>query len=176
MAIYEFTPEDLKSNRNGFISPGQREMLKGVVEGTHHYSRVNARIAVGFLIFGLGFILVLYMQNEDSRAAFFASPYNILYLASAIPLTLAILGAGMYVTRRMADRLMEAELQSAEGAVSFDQDHSSRSGITSYHVDFDKVRFSFTEEMDQVFKEGERYRVYYLKSGPYQFIFSYEKT
>jgi hypothetical protein len=58
--------------------------------------------------------------------------------------------------------------------VRFNQDSSGDSGITSYYVFIGKKRFTFGDDMSGVFKEGEKYKVYYCKSGVYEFVMSYE--
>jgi hypothetical protein len=144
MAIFEFTPEDLRSNRNGFISPGQNAWLQSVAAGTRRSARSGVWIAVGFLFFGLCLVL-------------------------------AVIALGLFVTHRQVEKLLDAKLQTVEGVVSFDSEFSPRGGITSYFVDVGEERFSFTEDMSQTFAAGSEYRVYYCKSGPYQFIFLLRK-
>src|SRR5687768_2354628 len=39
-----------------------------------------------------------------------------------------------------------------------------------------KKKFAFGEDMSRVFREGEKYKVYYCKSGVYEMVLSYEKV
>ena len=69
-----------------------------------------------------------------------------------------------------------AILSSASGNIRFDRDSSGESGIASYYVFVGKKRFTFGDEMSLVFKEGEKYKVYYCKSGIYEFVLSLEQV
>ena len=73
------------------------------------------------------------------------------------------------------NELENSVISSVSGMVRFDQDSSGDSGITSYYLFVGKKRFSFGDDMSAVFKEGEKYRVYYCKSGLYEFVMSYEQ-
>jgi hypothetical protein len=89
-------------------------------------------------------------------------------------LILGILALVIFLNYRNANRLENSVLSSASGAVRFDQDSSGGSGITSYYVFVGKKRFNFGDDMSHVFKEEEKYKVYYCKSGVYEFVMSYE--
>ena len=99
---------------------------------------------------------------------------NLIVLIGMIPLILGILALVIFLNYRSANRLENSVLSSASGTVRFDQDSSGNSGITSYYVFVGKKRFTFGDDMGHVFKEGGKYRVYYCKSGVYEFVMSYE--
>ena len=122
----------------------------------------------------MGLILVLFIQNARSRAALFSSPINLLLLAGAAVLVVALLILSLLLARHQAASLTAAPLQTAQGVVRLEQEYSPNSAITSYHVFIGEQRFSFSEEMSQVFQEGRKARVYYCHSGPYQLILSIE--
>jgi hypothetical protein len=174
--MFDFTEEDLKLNKRGQLSPRQKEWLGMRARGIRSCSLSSAFVAVFFLFLGLGIILALYLQNERSRAAFFSSPINLIVLPVTALLVLAILAVSILLARRQANKLQNAVLSSASGEVRFDQDSSSESGITSYYVFVGKKRFTFGEDMSRVFKEGEKYKVYYCKSGVYEMVMSIEQT
>jgi hypothetical protein len=92
-----------------------------------------------------------------------------------VPLVIGIMAVGMFFMYRSASQLENAVLSTASGAVRLDEDSSGESGITSYYVFVGKKRFTFGDDMSRVFKEGEKYKVYYCGSGVYQFVMSYEK-
>jgi len=173
--IFEFTREDLKSNRAGYISRRQREWLNQMAGGMVRSSRSNAVIGLGFVLFGLVLILFLYMQNESSRAALFSSALNLLLLAGAVVVVLIILALAMVLTRRRSSALAEAHLEKAEGTVRLDEAFSPGSAITSYYVFVGKQRFAFSEDMSSVFPEGRNFRVFFVQSGPMQMILSLEQ-
>ena len=172
--MFEFTEDDLKLNKRGGLSPRQKEWLKMVARGVRSFSWKSAFITIGFTFLGLCILLALSMQNERSRAALFSSPVNLIVLIGIIPLVLGILALAIFLNYRNANRLENSVLSSASGAIRFDQDSSGESGITSYYVFVGKKRFTFGDDMSSVFKEGEKYKIYYCKSGLYEFMMSYE--
>lgn len=176
MSIYEFTEEDLKSNQRGFLTKGQREYLKMIGEGGVRLQKWNVRIAVGFMLFGLCLFLALNLQNESTRAALFSNPRNLLVFPAAILAITAILAFSLWLARRISDKLANAELKVAEGKVRLDQHYNSKAAFTSYYVHVGRKKFGFTESMGHVFREGERYRVYYCKAGVHELIMSYERV
>jgi hypothetical protein len=173
--MFEFTEDDLKANKHGQLSPRQKEWLKMVGKGGVRIQGCNVWIAIGFMFLGLGLILALFLQNEDSRAALFANPANLLVFPVTIVVVTAILGLSLLLARWQANKLERAVLSSASGAIRFEQDSSGKSGVTSYHVFAGNKKFTFGEDMSRVFKEGEKYKVYYCKSGFYEFVMSYEQ-
>jgi hypothetical protein len=150
------------------------EWLKMVARGVRSFSWRSAFITIGFTFLGLCIVLALYLQNERSRAAFFSSPVNLIMLIGIVPLILGILALVIFLNYRSANRLENSVLASASGVVRFDQDSSGESGITSYYVFVGKKRFTFGDDMSAVFKEDGKYKVYYCKSGVYEFVMSYE--
>src|SRR6266508_44103 len=174
MGIFEFNEEDLKLNQRGQLIHRQREWLKMVARGVRSFSWRSAFITIGFTFLGLCIILALSFQNERSRAALLSSPLNLIVLIGMVPLILGILALVIFLNYRNANRLENSVISSASGVVRFDQDSSGQSGITNYYVFVGKKRFTFGDDMSSVFKEGEKYKVYYCKSGLYEFVMSYE--
>ena len=174
--MFEFIEDDLKSNKRGFLTKGQREWLKNIGEGGIRLQRWNIKIAVGFMFFGLCLILALYLQNESTRAALFSNPLNLLVFPAAVVVISLILAFSIWLARRISDMLKNAELKVAEGKIELDQEYSSRAGFTSYYVYVGRKKFGFTESMSHIFKEGEKYRVYYVGASAYELIMSYERV
>lgn len=172
--MFDFTEEDLKSNQRGHVSPRQREWLQMTARGIRSSSWTSVYVTVGFLFLGLCIILALYLQNEDSRAALFSNPLNLLVFPATILAVAAILAFSIWLARRISERLMNAQLQTAEGKVRLDEE--SGKGGTTYYVFVGKKKFSFGEDMSGVFKEGEKYKVYYCKSGIYEMVLSLERV
>ena len=146
-----------------------------VARGVRSFSWKSMFITIGFTFLGLCLLLALFLQNERSRAALFSNPVNLMVLIGIVPLILGILALGIFLNYRNANRLENSVISSASGTVRFDQDSSGESGITSYYVFVGEKRFNFGDEMSGVFKEGEKYKVYYCKSGVYEFVMSYEQ-
>ncbi len=174
--MYEFTEADLRSNQRGFLTHGQRELLRMTARGVRASSMTSVYVIVGFMIFGMCLILALYLQNEDTRAALFSNPLNLLVFPAIILVIALVLVFVVLFARWVSNRLLNAQLQVAEGKIRHDQEYSSNAGFTSYYVHVGKKRFGFADDMSHAFKEGEKYRVYYVKASAYELIMSYEKT
>ena len=173
--MFEFTEEDLKANKRGQLSQSQKEWLKMIGKGGVRLQSFNVWIAVGFMFLGLCITLGLYLSNEDSRAALFANPSNLLIFPIAIVVIVGILVLSMFLARWNANKLQTTLLSSASGNVRFDRDYSSESNIATYYVIVGKKKFKFADDMSSVFKEGEKYKVYYCRAGMYEFVMSYER-
>jgi len=173
--MFEFTAEDLKINKRGQLSPRQQDWLKMVAQGVRSFSWRSAFITIGFTFLGLCIVIALYLQNERSRAALFSNPLNLIMFPIIVLIILGILALAIFLNHRNANRLENSVISSVSGAVRFDQDSSGASGITSYYVFVGKKRFNFGDDMSHVFKEGDIYKVYYCKSGLYEFVMSYEQ-
>jgi hypothetical protein len=157
--MFEFTEDDLKSNKRGFLTQGQREWLKSIGEGGVRVQRWNIKIAIGFMLLVLCITLGLYLQNKDTRAALFSNPLDLLVFPVIIVIAGLVLAFSIWLARRISERLQNAELKVVEGMIRLDQEYSSKAGFTSYYVYVRRKRFGFTESMSHLFKEGEKYRV-----------------
>jgi hypothetical protein len=173
MNLFDFNEEELKLNRQGKVSPRQREWLNMTARGILSLSGMNVTIAIGFLFFGLCLILGLYLQNEDTRAALFANPLNLLVFPATVLAVALILTLSILYMRRLANRLTGAQVQTAQGKIRLDEEHGE--GGTAYYVFVGKKKFAFGEDMSRVFKEGGKYKVYYCKSSVYEMVLSLEK-
>jgi hypothetical protein len=171
--MFEFTAEDLKVNKRGQLSQSQKGWLKSVADGVRSFSWTNSLIAMGFVFLGLCIVLGLSLQNESSRAALFADPMNLIVLIGMVPLILGILALVIFLNYRNANKLENAVLSTASGAVRFDEDSSGESG-TTYYVIVGKKKFKFADDMSRAFQDGEKYKFYYCKAGLYEFVMSYE--
>jgi hypothetical protein len=173
--VFDFREDDLRLNRQGYMSQRQRAWLQGTGRGMLRFSRSSATIALGFVLLGGCIILALYLQNEGSRRALFSSPLNLLMLAGALLVALAAIVLSVWLARRSSSALANARLEKVEGLARLDEDYSPGSALTSYHVFIGNHKFSFGEDMSDVFKAGGHYRLYYCKSGPSQIILSFEQ-
>jgi hypothetical protein len=173
--MFEFTDEDLKMNKRGQLSPSQNEWLKMIGKGGVRVQGFNVWIAIGFMFLGLCLILALFLQNEDSRAVLFANPQNLLIFPTLVLVVVGILVLSLLLARWNANKLQNAVLSSASGSIRLDSDSSGESGLTSYYVFVGRKMFTFGDDMSRVFKEGEKYKVYYCGSGVYEFVMSYER-
>ena len=145
-----------------------------VAHGVRSFSWRSAFITIGFTFLGLCIVITLYLQNERSRAALFSNPLNLIMFPIIVLIILGILALAIFLNHRNANRLENSVISSVSGTVRFDQDSSGQSGITSYYVFVGKKRFNLGDDMSAVFKEAEKYKVYYCKAGVYEFVMSYE--
>jgi hypothetical protein len=173
--MFEFTEADLQANKRGQLSQSQKQWLKGIAQGTRSFSWIGLVITMGFAFLGLCIVLGLSLQNERSRAALFSDPMNLIVLIGTLPLILGIFALVIFLNYRNAHKLENVALSTASGAVRFDEDSSGNSG-TTYYVIVGKKKFKFADDMSRVFKDGEKYKFYYCKSGFYEFVMSYEKV
>ena len=172
--MFEFTEDDLNYNKHRQLSPRQKQWLNSMAGYSRKYSWRTAILMTAFTIFGLCVIFAMFLVNERSRIALFSNPMNLVILIAVVPLVMVILGLAIFVNYRNANKLENAVVSSASGAIRFDSSFSSNSGITSYYVYVGKKRFTFGEDMNSVFKDGGKYEFYYCKAGIYEFVMSYE--
>jgi len=172
--MFEFNEEDLKFNQRGQISPSQKEWLKNVARGTRSFSWTGAVVIIAFAFLGLCIILVVALQNEDSRAALSDPRFLIIFPVIGVVI-LGILILSIALAYWNAKRLEKATLLSVTGSTRFDESYSSNSGTRSYYVFVGKKRFTFGDDMSRTFREGAKYKVYYCKPGMYEFVMSFEK-
>jgi len=164
MNTFDFTPEELDLNKRRQLSPRQRELLRTTARGVRKLSQTGVYVKIGFMVLGLCIILSMYLQNESSQAALFSNPSNLLWFPAIILIIAGILAFSLFFARRVSNRLLNAQLQVAEGRVRLDQQYNSGAAFTSYYVFVGRKKFSFTDDMSSTFKEGEKYRVYYCKA------------
>ncbi|HEX2992304.1 MAG TPA: hypothetical protein VHO49_16575 [Anaerolineales bacterium] len=172
--LFEFSEEDLQVNRSGRVSAAQKKWLAGMGQGVRRMSQFNARIGLGFLLFGSCLIFALWMSNEDSRRAFFANPINLFVLPVAALIVIGILGLSIFFAGRLANRLFSPKLQAAEGRVRVEEASTENAGGTYYQIYVGRKKFTFAENVNGIFQEGVKYRVYYVKEGIMEFVLSYE--
>lgn len=174
--MFEFNENDLKANQRGQLSLRQKEWLKMIGRGGVRLQNWNVWIAIGFMFLGLCIIIGLYLQNEDSRAALFSNPANLLVFPVMVLVIIGILALSIGLAYWSARKLENATLLSVTGNIHFDESYSSKSNIRSYYVYVGKKRFTFGDDMSRRLTEGGKYKFYYCKPGMYEFVMSYEKT
>jgi hypothetical protein len=174
LTFYEFTEEDLKSNRSGFITPRQQEWVKGFAQGISSTQRSTAKIAIVFPFLGACMILGMYLSNEDAQVAFFANPQILIVLCLTLVLVVGIFALSIYFADRRAARLSEAVLKKAEGTVELDEEYS-KVGPT-YFVRVGGAEFKFGEDVSSYFAEGGVYRIFYCETSMLKLILSHERV
>ena len=164
MKLFEFNYEDLRFNQRGQISQRQLEWLRRFRPRIRSFAWM-----VVILLLLLFLVLALFLMNEGGYAVQYSNLVNRNVLVVIGFGMIGILGMSIFVARRNASGLNEPQLLSVEGRIQIHVDDSG------YQVSIGKTFFVVQENISRVFLEGERYRVYYCKSGAYRFILSYEK-
>jgi hypothetical protein len=173
MAEFEFTNEDLEFNRQGSLSPRQKEWMEKQAVTFSLYSRAgmwfNLAI-VPILVCVIGSIL---LRNESMRNS----------LASAGPVVWVVIGfgfflifgsviVGAFVSRKRVKNFSQADLLVAEGRASLHTTYNPRFG-RSHYIMLDDKRLDIRWEGK--FDEGKHYRVYYCKPPGFVYLMSLEK-
>lgn len=174
LTFYEFTEEDLKSNRSGFITTRQKAWINGFAKGISGMQRGNAKIAIIFPLIGMCIFFAILLPNENARAAFFADPVFVIVFALLVPFIAGIFAVSIYFSDRRAARLSEAKLKKAEGTVELDEE-SSHVGST-YFVRIGGAEFKFGEDVSSYFAEGGVYRIFYCETSMLKLILSHERV
>jgi len=147
-----------------------------VARGTRRSSWTSVIVIIAFMCLGLSIMLALYLQNEDTRAALFSNPMNLLIFPVIVVVVLGIIVLSIALSYWNARKLENATLLSVTGNVGFDESYSSESGIRSYYVIVGEKRFKFGDDLSKRFGEGAKYKFYYCKPGMYEFVMSFEKV
>jgi hypothetical protein len=175
MTKFDFSGEELESNKKGVLSPRQKQVLKATAQGMRASSKSGVWVILFFLALGLCITLAVFLQGMDARSWRTLAPQMVIGLCFAVFAVFVITAFGIFYSRRQAAKLEVAPLLSAEGIIRHDTSYSEQSGFTSYYVYFGKKRFSFADEMSRVFPEGAKFRVYYCKVGQIELIMSFER-
>lgn len=171
--MYEFTEADLKTNKNGFVSDGQKKWLANYARGIQDSKKGSYKILLFFG--GLGFFIIfcLLFTSDGGLNIVTADPAYILVLCVATLLLLVIIGIANFFTRRQVDKLTNPKLQVVEGLVVLDEEHSETG--SGYYVIINDMEFAFPEPVSSDFPEGEKFRFYYCRVNTLKLILSYEK-
>jgi hypothetical protein len=175
MTNFDFTEEELQSNKKDVLSPRQKQVLKSMAHGMRASSKNGIWIILFFLALGLCITLAVFLQGMDARSLRTLAPQMAMGLCFTVFAVFVITTLSIFYSRRQAAKLEVASLLSAEGMIRHDSSYSEQGGFTSYYVYFGKKRFSFADEMNRVFPEGAKFRVYYCKVGQIELIMSFER-
>jgi hypothetical protein len=175
LAMFEFTDDDLNSNKRGFISASQKKIIQNYADGIRKSQQGGWKVVVFFLVLGLCMILGMMLSSESYRALLFSDPTILIVLALTVLVVLGIFGLSIYSAHKRADRFLNSELKKVEGPIRLDETHSSKVGST-YYVIIGKVKFPFPEPVAGTFREGDVYRIFYCETSMLRYILSFEKN
>ncbi len=175
MTKFDFTEAELKSNKNGFFSQRQKDMLNAMAYGTRKHSQTGVWVILGFSFLGLCLMFVVGLQSMDARRLQSLGPQMLAGLCFTAFAVSGMIALMLFLSKRQAAKLESPELLSVEGVVRHDSSYSESGSFTSYYVYFGKKWFAYVEDMSHVFPEGSTFRVYYCKAGQIELILSFEK-
>ncbi len=171
--IYEFTEEELNTNKRGLFSPGQRKMIEGLASGYGSMQWGNLKIAVVFLFIVFSVMTVITLQNEGMKTAILADPVFLIVLASGIFFLFGIFAFSIVLANWNGSKLKNARLLTDEGIVELDVVRSKYG--TTYYLILGKIKFAFARDISRFFRDGEGYRVYYCETASLKLVMSYER-
>ncbi len=175
MQKFDFTQEELNSNKNGVLSPRQKDGLNAMAYGIRKSSRNGVWIILGFMFLGLCIMAAMFLKDLDLKRLQILGPQLAGLFCLSVFAVLGMIALSLFVSNRQAAKLESAQVFSVEGVVRHDSEYSTQSSFKSYYVYFDKKRFAYADDMSHIFPEGARFRVYYVKVGQIEFIMSYER-
>jgi uncharacterized membrane protein YhaH (DUF805 family) len=173
VSIFNFTENDLRENQHGLISLRQKDWLQMTRRRHRSFARREAFIMVGFVFLILCFILVLVLQDESARTVLFSNPDILLIILAVLFIIITVLALAILLNYRDVNRLGDINLSSVSGVAHLEES-SDEYNNAIYYVIVETKKFFFKDDMSQIFKEGNKYNVYYCKSGKYMFMMSYE--
>ena len=175
LAMFDFTEEDLKSNKRGFFTSRQREIVENMAGGIRRSSWGGLKVVPFFLILGLCLILGMFLSSESYRAMLFTDPSILISLVVIVIVVFCILVLSIILAYRSADRLSNSELKKVEGKVRLDESYSESAG-RAYYVIIGKIKFVFPEDVSGTFQEGKAYRIFYCETSMFKYLLSFEKV
>jgi hypothetical protein len=120
-------------------------------------------------------ILGLVLQDASSGAVLSSNPGSLVIILAALFIMVSVTALMVFLRYRDVNRLEDSVLSSVSGVVRLGEASSFEDNITFYYVLVGEKRFAFLDDMSPIFKEGERYKVYYCASGVYKRVMSYEQ-
>ena len=175
MTKFEFTAEEVQLNRRGILSDRQKQVQKAMSGGMRGSSRTGLWVILGFSVLGLCIIVPMNMQMLNEQNIQALGPQIFAGLCFAVFAIFAVAIFMFFNTRRVAAKIENAPVLSAEGVISHGSDYAPSAGFRSYYVYFGKKRFSFPDDMSRTFPEGATFRIYYCKVGQIELIMSFER-
>ena len=175
MTKFDFTEDELQSNKKGILSQRQKGVLKATSDSMRSSWKSGIWVILFFLILGTCIMAALFTQGLNAQNIKALGPQMVVGLCFAVFAVFVITALSIFMSYRRAAKLESAPLLTAEGVISHNRDYSPNSGVTSHYVYFGKKRFSFPDGMSRVFPKGTKFRIYYCKVGQIELIMSFER-
>ena len=180
-AYWEFSETDLAANRNGQLTEKQKTFLSG-----EHKTQKNVFLGVGgavillficvpLLVLGTRLVLPAILSGDSSITDLLPAGLGVGVMISVIVIVLAVVA--IYVLR--AGKKADIEVKQARGIAAYSwgtkrvrtPGNRTRSyeDVRVLHLSMEDRRFEVKEELKQIIREGEEWKVYYT-SYPFRFL------
>ena len=169
-AAFEFTGEDLNSNKMNSLTPKQKKKVQQYNKYHSFGLKLAIYVMIGSVIF---FVIVTYLTNDfDSRGFKSALPYFVLVLSIFVGIFLFSAILGMVRSRD----LNNGRISIAEGVVKKSVKRKMKKKFGGLLFKIGKKKFVFySPSQYNAFEDGKRYRIYFIKNPNADIILSVEE-
>lgn len=167
---FDFTEEDLNSNKMNLLTPKQRRKVKQYRKGRSFGFKFALIVMIGSVIF---FVAMTYLTNDlDSPGFKSALPQLILVLSLFVGVFLFFTVLGMVKSRD----LKTGRISKSEGVVnkSISNKKKKKHGGLIFKIGESDFTF-YTPSQYNSFEDGKRYRIYFIKNPNANIILSVEE-
>lgn len=175
--IFNFTPDDLRANRAGTLTPRQEELLENFLSGR------QKSILRMFIVYLVGFSLLIFISllapvalGNRELDSLIAKDLPIFVLV--ITTLCGIITFDWILDRWLMRDVTNKKMRKAEGIASVKSRviPGGAEPYTDYYLFLGQTRFHFSYPgQAQAFEDGQHYRIYYVKNYPVPFILSVER-
>ncbi len=152
MEYFKFDEADLAANRQGRLSPGQRQRLERDTGSMRRWSGVTGGVLALIALSLAAWTVQGYLTKHQ-----FA-------LDSVLWMVVAALAAYFFLGRwRSAG--YDCSVQKAEGPISFRSERTSQGGTIYYELRVAGQEFDVDGEVQDAMAKGDVYAVYYVKNS-----------
>ncbi|MFC2092321.1 hypothetical protein ACFLSV_00335 [Bacteroidota bacterium] len=169
-SVFEFSDEDLNSNRMNQLTPKQKKVVQRYLKGRNFGLKLATFVMVGSVIF---FIIMAYLTNDiDSSGFETALPYLLVVLFLFIGIFLFFTIFGILKSRD----LKTGRISKVEGVVNKSYKSLKKKKYANYILKIGGTYFPlYTPAQYNTFENGKGYCVYYIKNPNANIILSVEE-
>lgn len=169
-SVFEFSDEDLNSNRMNLLTPKQKKIVQRYLKGRNFGLKLATFVMVGSVIF---FIIMAYLTNDmDSPGFETALPYLLVVLFLFIGIFLFFTILGIVKSRD----LKTGRISKVEGVVNKSDKSLKKKKYANYILKIGGTYFPlYTPAQYNTFENGKSYCVYYIKNPNANIILSVEE-
>lgn len=166
----DFTPEELKQNREGKFTPEQLKRIRRIASSEKKMQKI---ICIVMAVFLSVFCIVVLLQENVQHLI--AESYRLaLTLCLALGLPIFFLTVSYLFGKSLNQEFMNVDRPSSIQGVVTKHAYSS-DGVDSYSVKVEHIKFPVNEKLFNVVEENQMYAFYYVPATGYNLILSWEK-